>query len=57
MNLSNKVLCDQFRNNIKFDGQRYQVELPYKSDHPVLCDNYNLNKSRFLALEKKFMKG
>ncbi|XP_065653058.1 uncharacterized protein LOC136080371 [Hydra vulgaris] len=34
----------------------YKVELPFKLDHTVLGDNYNLSKSRFLALEKKFMK-
>ncbi|XP_065672108.1 uncharacterized protein LOC136089936 [Hydra vulgaris] len=31
----------------------YKVELPFKIDHPVKGDNYNLSKSRFLAFEKK----
>ncbi|XP_065680571.1 uncharacterized protein LOC136094525 [Hydra vulgaris] len=32
----------------------YEVELPFKIDHPLIGDNYNLCKLRFLALEKKF---
>ncbi|XP_065675886.1 uncharacterized protein LOC136092095 [Hydra vulgaris] len=31
----------------------YEAELLFKIDHPVIGDNYNLCKSRFLALEKK----
>ncbi|XP_065667931.1 uncharacterized protein LOC136088182 [Hydra vulgaris] len=39
--------------NIKFNGATYEVELPFKIDPPAIGDNYNLCKSRFLALEKK----
>ncbi|XP_065658085.1 uncharacterized protein LOC136082596 [Hydra vulgaris] len=50
---SDKIVYENFQKNIKFNGLMYEVELPFKTDHPVIGDNYNLCKSRFLALEKK----
>ncbi|XP_065663018.1 uncharacterized protein LOC136085622 [Hydra vulgaris] len=50
---SDKIVYENFQKNIKFNGAMYEVELPFKIDHPVIGDNYNLRKSRFLALEKK----
>ncbi|XP_065654716.1 uncharacterized protein LOC136081334 [Hydra vulgaris] len=50
---SDNIVYENFQKNIKFNGAMYEVELPFKIDHPVIGDNYNLWKSRFLALEKK----
>ena len=31
---------DKFTQGIKFDGQRYEAELPFKEGHPLLPDNF-----------------
>ena len=31
---------DRFSNDIRFTGERYQVKLPFKDNHPMLPDNY-----------------
>ncbi|XP_065650931.1 uncharacterized protein LOC136079141 [Hydra vulgaris] len=50
---SDKIVYENFQKNIKFNGTMYEVELPFKIDHPVIGDNYISCKSRFSALEKK----
>ena len=34
---------DKFMQKFKFDGQRYEVSLPWKEHHPPLLDNYELS--------------
>ena len=41
---------DDFQQCICFDGQRYEVNLPWKEPHPMLPDNYSLSKSRQVSL-------
>ena len=41
---------DDFQQRIRFDGQRYEVNLPWKEPHPMLPDNYSLSKSRLVSL-------
>ena len=36
----NDAVC-QFKRGLKFDGQRYEVSLPWRESHPERCDNYN----------------
>ena len=46
---------DKFSNEIRFTGERYQVKLPFKDNHPMLSDNYT-NASRGLATVIKKLK-
>ena len=41
---------DDFQQRIRSDGQRYEVNLPWKEPHPMLPDNYSLSKSRLVSL-------
>ena len=41
---------DDFQQRIRFDGQRYEVNLPWKEPHSMLPDNYSLSKSRLVSL-------
>ena len=46
---------EKFSNEIRFTGERYQVKLPFKDNHPMLSDNYT-NASRRLATVIKKLK-
>jgi len=37
---------DMFLEDLTFNGERYEVKLPWKSSHPVLPDSYELSLSR-----------
>ena len=37
-----RSVYDKFENGITYDGERYQVSLPWKESHPPLPDNYDL---------------
>ena len=44
---------EKFVQQIKFDGQRYEVKLPWKEHHPPLPDNLNLCHKRLIGLLKR----
>ena len=44
---------DKFVQQISFDGQRYQVSLPWKEDIPPLPDNLELCKGRLNSLLRR----
>ena len=31
----------QFKEGLSFDGERYEVHIPWKRDYPMLKNNYN----------------
>lgn len=35
---------------------RYEIELPFKHNHPILPDNYEMSKNRLLKLREKLLK-
>ena len=41
---------ESFLANIKFDGTRYEVKLPFKEVHPVLHDNFCNSVARLGSL-------
>ena len=45
-----KTLCMRVLANIKFDGTRYGVKLPFKEVHPVLPDNFRNSIARLGSL-------
>ena len=44
---------DKFENGIAYDGERYQVSLPWKESHPPLPDNYDLALRRLNGLLRR----
>lgn len=56
LNLSDKVLIEQFENNLKFVNGRYETDLLWKFSCDELGNNYNLAKRRFNELGKDFSK-
>ncbi|XP_065678959.1 uncharacterized protein LOC136093693 [Hydra vulgaris] len=58
MNECNYEVIDRFRHTIKYDNalKRYNVNLPFKKDHPSLSDNFDLCIKRFKGLQKKLSK-
>ena len=51
----NDAVC-QFKRELKFDGQRYEVSLPWRENHPELCDNYNQAVKRLESVEKQLLR-
>ena len=41
----------QFNESLKFDGERYEVALPWSKDQPDLKNNYNQAFKRLLSVE------
>ena len=44
---------DTFMESITFDKGRYQLELPFKENHALLSDNYNLSLKRLKKLKSR----
>jgi len=44
---------DKFSHEIRFTGERYQVKLPFKDNHPMLPDNYTNASWRLATVIKK----
>ena len=38
------------------DENRYEIELPFKHNHPILPDNYEMSKNRLFKLREKLLK-
>ena len=43
----------QFKEGLSFDGERYEVHIPWKKDHPVLKNNYNQAVRRLISVENR----
>ena len=44
---------NQFNSSCGFDGERYEVGLPWKKDHPPLVDNYGQAYQRLVSTERR----
>ena len=49
------IIC-KFENDIKHNGVRYVTKLPFKPDHDLLPDNYEICKNRLINLKKRLIK-
>lgn len=47
---------NQFNSSCRFDGERYEVGLPWKKDHPPLVDNYWQAYQRLVPTERRLVK-
>ena len=48
-----KSVYDKFVQQIRFDGRRYEVGLPWKEHHPPLLDHFELSRRRLDGLLKR----
>ena len=46
----------RFVDNIRFNGTRYEVGLPWKSNHRTIDDDYELCRNRLRSLHQKLLK-
>ena len=46
----------QFNESLEFDGERYEVALPWRKDHPELKNNCNQSFKRLLIVENQLRK-
>ena len=44
---------NQFNSSCRFDGERYEVGLPWKKDHPPLVDNCGKAYQRLISTERR----
>ena len=49
--------CESFFDTIsRREDKRYEVNLPFKNDHPVISDNFEHSKRRLQKLHEKLKK-
>ena len=46
-----RSVYEKFLDDISFHDNRYEVRLPFKEDHPMIEDNYELCKKRLSQLK------
>ena len=51
-----QTIMELTQGTIKHNGERYEVSLPWRENHPVLSDNYFQSKVRLNSLLKKLQK-
>ena len=44
--------CEEYLTKVRFNGDRYEVSLPFKKEHPIISDNYSLAQNRLVSLLK-----
>ena len=50
-----KLAFDKVNESIRFDGERYEVALPWKHERPELPSNRQMAETRLHTVEKKLM--
>ena len=53
---SEKNVIYQFENEIQFNGTRYIIKLPFKTDHDLLPDNIEVAKIQLQNLKQRLLK-
>ena len=46
--------CEEYLTTVRFSGDRYEVSLPFKKQHPIIPGNYSLARNRVVSLLKRF---
>ena len=49
-------VTDQFEKEIQFNGTRYVGKLPFKTDHDLLPDNFEVSKNQLQNLKRRLLK-
>ena len=48
---------DVFNEQVRFNGQRYEVPLPWRDNHPAISSDYELCVNHLKPLQRKLLKG
>ena len=56
MSVEEKDAVDQFNSSCNFDGDNYDVGLPWMKDHPPLVDDYQQAIQRLVFIERNLSK-
>ena len=51
-----KLAWDKVNNSLKFDGQHYEVAVPWRDERPQLPNNLPMAKKRLVSTERKLIK-
>ena len=51
-----KKAIDCFNENVRFNRERYEVELPWKENHPAISSDYELCINRLKSIQRKMLK-
>ena len=51
-----KQSSDCFNDNVRFNGERYEVELPWKENSPVISSDYELCVNCLKSLQRRLLK-
>ena len=58
--IKGELECEQssdcFNGNVRFNGERYEVELPWKENRPVISSDYDLCVDRLKSLQRRLLK-
>ena len=58
--IKGELECEQssdcFNDNVRFNGERYEVELPWKENRPVISSDYELCVDRLKSLQRRLLK-
>lgn len=46
-------ISNKYKSDVKLKGERYEVSLPFKENHPTLPDNYASSKKRLSLLIRR----
>ena len=45
--------CEEYLTKVRFNGDRYEVSLPFKKEHPIIPHNHSLAQNRLVSLLKR----
>ena len=45
--------CEEYLTKVRFNGDRYEVSLPFKKEHPTIPDYHSLARNRLVSLLKR----
>ena len=45
--------CEEYLTKVRYNGDRYDVSLPFKKEHPIIPDNHSLARNRLVSLLKR----
>ena len=58
--IKEELECEQssdcFNYNVRFNGERYEVDLPWKENRPVISSDYKLCVNRLKSLQRRLLK-
>ena len=47
-----KDFCEEYLTRVRFNGDCYEVSLPFKKEHPIIPNNHSLARNHLVSLLK-----